>query len=109
MKEQQRGRCIHTNGSTGRGDPDGNGFLRREVLRADGHARYKQTPSTKTDHDPLSQEDLVVLISEGSHHHTKRHQKGADDDELAEVAQIEDGPCEDADEKKQKALKGAHP
>jgi hypothetical protein len=49
------------------------------------------------------------LRAQAHHHHAKDHEKGADREEMSEVAIIEEGTGERADEEEQKSLDGTNP
>lgn len=101
--------ALLTDTATASADTDGKGTVLLKVGGYDGNAGYEHHACAEADADALSEEGLVVLVHQASHHRAENDEKRSDAEEGAGVTSIENGPREYADEKEQEALNGADP
>lgn len=79
------------------GDAVGEPALALEVLGEYGYRGDEETPGCQTDADPLREDEVPELGRDTGHHQAERQHDGAEPEEGAEVARIEEGPRDDAE------------
>ncbi|TKW52750.1 hypothetical protein CTA1_7515 [Colletotrichum tanaceti] len=89
------------------GDAKGHGKPRGEPGRQDGDAQDGQAAHAGADAEPLRQEQLQEAPAEALGDGADDDEQGAGPEQLARVAQVEDGAGEAAQEDHQEALQGA--
>ena len=90
-------------------DTDGKGTVLLKVGGHNGDAGHEHHACTETGTEALGKCDLVVFLREAGHHRAEDDEKRPDTKEGVGVTSIEDGTCDDADEKEQGGLNGTNP
>ena len=98
-----------TKTAAGGDDADGKGAMFVKVGGHNGKTGYKYHAGPNTDANTLSEEGLVVLLDQTSHHETENDEKGPEGKEGAVVSGIKNRACESTNGQEEETLCRADP